>query len=112
MRSAARAAIIATSAYDVILTPTLASPPLPIGAIRNDGDPSRDFEAQKAFTPFTATYNVTGQPAMSLPLFWNAEGLPIGVQLVGRLHEESTLLSLAGQLEQAKPWLGRKPELW
>jgi amidase len=112
MRSAARAAIIATSAYDVILTPTLASPPLPIGAIRNDGDPSRDFEAQKAFTPFTATYNVTGQPAMSLPLFWNAEGLPIGVQLVGRLHEESTLLSLAGQLEQAKPWLGRKPGLW
>lgn len=112
MRSAARSALIATGAYDVILTPTLAKPPMPVGAIRDDRDPGRDFETQKAFTPFTAPYNVTGQPAMSIPLHWNAEGVPIGVQLVGRLWEEATLLSLAGQLEQVKPWLGRVPKLW
>ena len=112
MRSASRAAIIAASAYDVILTPTLAAPPLPVGAIRDDADPRQDFESQKAFTPFTAPYNVTGQPAMSLPLYWNADGVPIGVQLIGQLNAEATLLSLAGQLEQAKPWLGRTPDLW
>lgn len=112
MRSAARSALIATEAYDVILTPTLAKPPMPIGSIRNDVDPGRDFEDQKAFTPFTAPYNVTGQPAMSIPLHWNGNGVPIGVQLVGRMWEEATLLSLAGQLEQVKPWLGRVPKLW
>jgi amidase len=112
MRSAARSALITTGAYDVILTPTLAKPPMPVGAIRDDRDPGRDFETQKAFTPFTAPYNVTGQPAMSIPLHWNADGVPIGVQLVGRLWEEATLLSLAGQIEQVKPWLGRVPKLW
>ncbi len=112
MRSAARSALIATDAYDVILTPTLAKPPMPIGAIRDDVNPERDFEDQKAFTPFTAPYNVTGQPAMSIPLHWNENGVPVGVQLVGRMWEEATLLSLAGQLEQVKPWLGRVPVLW
>lgn len=111
-RLASRAAIQATAAYDVVLTPTLAQPPAPVGGLRNDGDPAADFTAQKAFTPFTAPYNLTGQPALSLPLWWSEAGLPIGVQFVGRPYDEATLLSLAGQLEQARPWLGRYPDLW
>jgi len=111
-RSVARMVIQATASYDVILTPTLAKPPVPIGSIRNDADPAADFEAQKAFTPFTAPYNITGQPALSLPLYRTAEGLPIGSQFIGRPRDEVTLLSLGAQLEQARPWLGWTPDLW
>ena len=95
-----------------MLTPTLAQPPLPVGAIRDDDDPAADFEAQKRFTPFTAPYNMSGQPAISLPLHWSDAGLPIGVQLVGRPFEEATLVSLAAQLEDARPWQDRRPSLW
>jgi amidase len=108
----ARGSIIATEAYDVILTPTLAQPPVPLGYFTAGGDPAEDFERQKAFTPFTALFNLTGQPAMSLPLHWSADGLPIGIQLVGRPYDELTLIALGAQLEQARPWLGRHPEVW
>ncbi|MEX1209751.1 MAG: amidase [Candidatus Nanopelagicales bacterium] len=111
-RVLARGAINATSPYDVILTPGLALPPVPVGHFTEGGDSAVNFERQKAFTPFTAVFNLTGQPAMSLPLHWNAEGLPIGVQIVGRPYDEMTLISLAAQLEQARPWLGRHPDLW
>jgi amidase len=111
-RVIARGAINATAAYDVLLTPALAQPPVPIGYFTEGGDPAENFERQKAFTPFTAVFNLTGQPAMSLPLYWNAEGLPIGIQLVGRPYDEVTLIALAAQLEQARPWLGRHPEMW
>lgn len=111
-RVLARGAINATAAYDVLLTPTLAMPPVPVGHFTAGDDPAADFERQKAFTPFTAIFNLTGQPAMSLPLHWTPEGLPIGVQLVGRPYDELTLISLAAQLEQARPWLGRRPEVW
>ena len=111
-RVLARGAINATAAYDVILTPTLAQPPVPVGHFTDGGDPAQDFERQKAFTPFTALFNLTGQPAISLPLHWNDAGLPIGIQLVGRPYDEMTLLALATQLEQARPWLGRRPEMW
>jgi len=57
-------------------------------------------------------YNITGQPAISLPLFWNREGLPIGVMFGGRYGDEATLIQLAGQLEQAQPWIGRRPPVW
>ncbi len=105
-------ALAETAHVDIILTPTLADLPSPIGALRDDADPAADFEAQKRFTPFTSPYNMTGQPAVSLPLHWANDGLPIGVQLVGRPMRETTLLSLAAQLERAQPWAHRHPEVW
>ncbi|MFJ9850789.1 amidase [Streptomyces sp. NPDC101150] len=98
--------------FDAILSPTLAGPPLPVGALRNDVHPQAEFAAIGAYTPFTALYNATGQPAVSLPLHWNAAGLPIGVMLGGRYGAEATLISLSAQLERARPWAGRKPSLW
>jgi amidase len=98
--------------YDVILTPTLAQPPVLVGGLRDDADPAREFGNIAAFTPFAALYNATGQPSVSLPLHWNAAGLPIGVMLGGRYGDEATLVSLSAQLERARPWAGRKPELW
>ncbi|RJK97122.1 amidase [Vallicoccus soli] len=111
-RTAARRALEATAAYDVVLTPTLAQLPAPVGGLRDDDDPAADFAAQKAFTPFTSTANLTGQPALSLPLGTTAQGLPVGVQLLGRYGEEALLLALGGQLEAAAPWRGRVPALW
>ena len=61
------------------------------------------------FIPYTPLFNVTGQPAMSVPLYWNAAGLPIGTQVVGRFGDEATLFRVAGQLERARPWAGRVP---
>jgi amidase len=112
MSEAAERALEASSHVDIVLTPTLADEPAPIGALRDDADPERDFEAQKRFTPFTSPYNMTGQPAVSLPLHWATDGLPIGVQLVGRPVHDTTLLSLAAQLERAQPWAHRHPEVW
>jgi Asp-tRNA(Asn)/Glu-tRNA(Gln) amidotransferase A subunit family amidase len=65
--------------------------------------------ARRAFMPNTRIFNLTGQPAMSMPLAWSEEGLPIGLQFVGRMEDEATLFRLAGQLEQARPWAGRRP---
>jgi amidase len=112
LRSAARTEIEATRGFDAILTPTLAQPPALVGELRNDADPDADFAAQKRFTPFTAPYNMSGQPAVSLPLHWTADGLPIGVQLVGRPFGEVTLLRLAAQIESAAPWAHRRPACW
>ncbi|MEO6822340.1 MAG: amidase [Candidatus Nanopelagicales bacterium] len=115
MRLLTRATIMATAGYDAVLTPTLAALPAAVGGLRDDDDPAADFEAQKRFTPFTATYNVTGLPAISLPLYWAQVGdltLPVGVQLVGRPFGEAELLGLAAQLEAARPWHQRRPPLW
>ena len=112
LRNVSRGAINMHAGFDVILTPALAQTPRLIGQLRNDLDPAADFEAQKQFTPFTAPYNMTGQPAMSLPLYWTDTNLPIGVQLVGRPFDEVTILSLAGQLERAQPWAHRHPDMW
>ncbi|HEU5241902.1 MAG TPA: amidase [Ornithinibacter sp.] len=97
----ARRAVTAMTAYDAVLTPTLAQPPLPVGALRDDADPAGDFAAQEAFTPWTALWNLTGQPAVSLPLHVTGDGLPVGVMLAGRPAGEAGLLSLAAQLEAA-----------
>lgn len=112
LRGVARAELEKTAVYDVMLTPTLAQPPAKVGQLRNDDDPVRDFENQKNYAPFTAPYNMSGQPAVSIPLHWTDDGLPIGVQLIGRPGDEVTLLRLAAQIEAAEPWAHRKPALW
>jgi amidase len=112
MQGVARRAVIALSAYDAVLTPTLAQPPAPVGAIRDEADPGGDFEANKRFTPYTAVWNVTGMPAVSLPLHWTADGLPVGVMLAGRPAGEAALLALAAQVEEAAPWHTRHPPCW
>lgn len=106
-----RAALTMLNAYDAILTPTLALPPRPVGWF-DEVEPAQNFERQKLFTPYTALYNLSGQPAVSLPLHWSDEGLPIGVMLAGRPGDEATLIDLSAQLEQARPWKDRRPPLW
>lgn len=112
MRRFAAGALQALAPYDAVLTPTLATPPPLVGQLRDDADPSRDFEAQKRFTPWTSAWNVTGMPAVSLPLHWSAAGLPVGVMLAARPGEEELLLSLAAQVEAAAPWADRRPPGW
>jgi len=117
--------------YDVLLTPTLAMPPVATGELQPKGIRAVamkllgslnagglisavsgiDVLAKHVFgfIPYTPLFNVTGQPAMSVPLYWNDAGLPIGMQFVGRYGDEATLFRLAGQLEKAKPWSERMP---
>ncbi|MEE9910943.1 MAG: amidase [Deltaproteobacteria bacterium] len=96
--------------YDVWLMPTLAKPPLPLGAFEPQPDnPIAGFIEAGTYSVFTPLSNATGQPAMSVPLFWNKEGLPIGVHFMSRFGDEATLFRLAGQLEEARPWKNRIP---
>ncbi len=99
--------------HDVWMAPTLGRPPLDIGAVDVC---SRDLDKlipiMHDFHPCTAIANGTGQPAISLPLYWTAENLPMGVQFAGRFGDEETLLSLAAQLEQAAPWADKHPPIW
>ena len=95
--------------YDLLLTPTLALPPVPIGWAAEAEDPWEQYARAARFTPFTPLFNVTGQPAASLPLHWNGDGLPIGVQLVGPPAGEELLLRVCAQLEAAQPWARRRP---
>jgi amidase len=96
--------------YDALLTPALAQRPLPVGYLDTNGaDPQAEFMKAAVFTPFTPVFNMTGQPAISIPLFQGTDGVPLAVQIVGRPLAEGTLLSLAAQLEAAHPWAGRMP---
>jgi amidase len=119
--------------HDLLVTPTLAMPPFRIGALQpawherlalgllgsmGAGGMLRkagllDETARKVygFIPYTPLFNITGQPAMSVPLHWNADGLPIGTHVVGRFGDEATLFRVAGQLERARPWANRMPPL-
>ena len=98
--------------YDVMLTPTLGAPPPKIGYFDTVNTPLEELmKRQFDHSPFTWLHNVTGLPAMSVPLFWNAQGLPVGVQFAGRYADEATLYRLAGQLEKAKPWREKIPAM-
>jgi len=98
--------------YDLILTPTMAAPPWPLGVLdMMTTDTHRYLKAVYASIGFTALFNSTGQPAMSVPLAWSSAGLPLGVQFVARFGDEGTLFRLAAQLEAARPWTGRRPPL-
>jgi amidase len=99
--------------YDLWLTPTLAKPPVPLGALNSTKeDPLRGFYAGAEFVSFTPLFNATGQPAMSVPLFWNKENLPIGVQFIARYGEEDVLFQLAAQLERTRSWHERHPPIF
>jgi amidase len=102
------------SQIDVLLSPTLALPPIEIGALRpQEGEPPVQMLMNSAtFVPFTPVFNVTGQPAMSVPLHQTKDGLPVGVQFVGPAAGEEMLLSLASQLEGARPWADRRPPVF
>jgi amidase len=96
--------------YDIWLTPTLAEPPVPLGTFDSPPeDPLWSFQRAMEFVPFTPICNVTGQPAMSVPLYWTPEGLPVGTHFTARYGDEATLFRLAAQLEAARPWSGRRP---
>jgi amidase len=95
--------------FDLLLTPTVGQPPPPIGALK-------DFDLTRirfvfGLTPFTSMWNTTGQPAASVPAGFDGEGLPIGVQLVGRPWDEATVIRVSAQLEAARPWSHVHPEL-
>jgi amidase len=110
LTAASRDIVAVWDDYDALLTPALAQRPVRIGEIDScSADPWEDFHRSGLFTPFTALFNVTGQPAVSLPLFHGDDGLPLGVMLAGRPAGEGPLLSLAAQLEAASPWADRRP---
>tara|TARA_R100001509_G_scaffold152894_1_gene113459 strand:- start:1001 stop:1804 length:804 start_codon:yes stop_codon:yes gene_type:complete len=97
--------------FDVLLSPTLTKPPVEIGKLSLNQDKAAYEREAISVSAFTSLYNSTGQPAMSLPLHWTADGLPVGVMFAGRYGEEALLYQLAGQVEQASPWFEQVPEL-
>ena len=110
-------ALAALAPYDAVLTPTLASPPLPVGAIRDDDDPAGRLRGPEAVHAVHLDVERHRQPGVSLPTHWTPDGLPVGVMLAARPGDEATLLSLAAQVEQAHadagtPWRDRRPPCW
>ncbi len=99
--------------YDLLLTPTLAIPPAKIGSLSpdNSAKAGKAIQLMSNLVAFTFVYNVTGQPAMSVPLYWTADNVPIGIQFAARFGDEATLFRLAAQLEQERPWADRKPPI-
>jgi amidase len=112
LRLFSRSYVRAVDRFDVLLAPVCTMTPRPLGWFTEDGEGAPDFERQKRYAAFTALYNVTGQPAVSLPLGWSDDGLPIGSMLVGRPADEATLIALSAQLEEARPWAHRHPPGW
>jgi amidase len=110
LEAVARSLVVFFAPYHAVLTPALARRPVPIGEINGLGsDPWDHYRRSAAFTPYTAIVNVTGQPAISLPLFHGEDGLPTAVQLIGPPAREDIILGLAAELEQAAPWAERRP---
>jgi amidase len=130
---AARKASVFLEDYDVLLTPTLAAPPVPLGSLlphglermaqrilgrlslggvmKAAGAVDKAADQVFSFMPYTPLMNATGQPSMSVPLFWNGEGLPIGTMFTGRFGHDGTLFRLAGQLESSRPWKDKRPRI-
>lgn len=99
--------------YDVLISPALATPPPPLDYMFADvEDPTVVWARMRSFAPFCHIYNGTGQPALTLPATLNDAGLPMGIQLVGRYGDESTLFCIGGQLERARPWKDRRPPVY
>jgi amidase len=111
MQAHARQVVSFWAGYDLVLTPTLALPPVPVDWNDEEPDPWQQFRRNSLFTPFAPVANVTGQPAASVPFHWSADGLPVGVQLIGRPTDEATLLRVSAQLESARPWRERRPQV-
>ena len=99
------------TAYDLILSPTTAFGPFLVGTMGPEHADDVAGALRRRVSTFTALANMTGQPAMSVPLYWNAANMPVGVQFWGRFAEEATLFQLAGQLERARPWFKRLPAM-
>jgi len=98
--------------FDLILSPTMGSPPAKLGTLSLSNPDLEAFtNGVLASVGYTQVYNASGHPAMSVPLHWNAAGLPIGVQFAARLGDEATLLRVAAQLEEAEPWAERRPRV-
>jgi amidase len=98
------------SSHDVLVTPTLGAPPPRLGWFTEAG-PLEEGKRIASFIPYTAQFNMTGQPAISLPLHWSADGLPVGVQLIAAYGREDILVRLASQLENAAPWADKRPRV-
>ena len=109
LQALARRTVAFWQKFDIVLTPTLALPPVPIGWQEEADGAIEQLLRNTAFTPFTAIANLTGLPAMSAPLHWGESGLPIGVQAIGPPAGDALLLRLAAQLEAARPWADRRP---
>ncbi|MGW4421092.1 amidase [Streptosporangium sp. NPDC004631] len=114
LQLATRLGLLVTDRYDAVLTPTVTLPPRPVGWFEDVADPGETFERMKRFAAFPALCNISGQPAVNLPLHWTPEGLPIGVMLAGRFGDEGTLISVSAQVEAARGgfWGERRPVLW
>jgi amidase len=98
--------------YDAVLTPTITEPPPPLGSYDSPPEmPLYGLIRAATVVPFTTIGNYTGLPAMSVPLYWNDNGLPIGTMFFGRSADEATLFRLAAQLEEARPWADRRPKI-
>ncbi|WP_405718435.1 amidase [Streptomyces sp. NBC_00046] len=107
VQARARAWTLRYADADVVITPTVTAPPMPVGRLRNDADPAAELAAMTAFTGNTVLANATGFPAISLPLGWSSQGLPLGVSLTAGWGREDLLLGVSAQLEEALPWAHR-----
>ncbi|QQN75519.1 amidase family protein [Croceicoccus sp. YJ47] len=114
MRRIRHAVAIATARYDILLTPTtpVTAPPHGLFSTTREDLTAADFsESDTTLFTFLGTFNATGQPSVSLPLGMSAEGMPVGIQVVGRFADEATLVRLARDLEEARPWFDRLPPI-
>ena len=109
LKMASRQIASGIAAYDAYLTPTLTQPPRPMGYYDMNMTDHLAYNAKWTDAVFMFPFNVSGQPAISLPMHWSADGVPMGVQLVARNNDEATLIRVAAQLEEAAPWIDRKP---